>query len=171
VSGLRVGSGFDSHRLGAGRPLMLGGVSIPFDRGLVGHSDGDCVVHALCDALLGAAALGDMGEHFPSSDERWRGAASLTFLAEVRRLLEQQGHAIENVDVTAIAQVPRLGPHLPVMRARLAECLGLALERVSVKAKSADEMGSLGRGEGIAALATVLIAHGEGAARTGMQDR
>ena len=162
MSGFRVGNGFDSHRLEAGRPLMLGGIEIPCERGLVGHSDGDCVVHALCDALLGAAALGDLGVHFPSSDARWRGAASLTFLAEVRRLVEARGHAIENVDVTAIAQEPRLGPHLPAMRERLAACLGLSLERVSVKAKSADHMGAIGRGEGIAALATALLSCAEG---------
>jgi len=157
VSGFRVGNGFDSHRLVAGRPLMLGGVEIPSERGLLGHSDGDCVIHALCDALLGAAAAGDMGVHFPSSDERWKGAPSLSFLAEVRRIVSGRGFAIENVDVTAIAQEPRLGAHLAGMRARLAACLGLPEERVSVKAKSADHLGSLGRGEGIAALASALL--------------
>lgn len=157
MSGFRVGNGFDSHRLVGGRPLMLGGLEIPFERGLLGHSDGDCVIHALCDALLGAAAAGDMGVHFPSSDERWKGAPSLTFLAEVRRIVAGRGFTIENVDVTAIAQEPRLGPHLAAMRVRLAECLGLPEERVSVKAKSADHLGSLGRGEGIAALASALL--------------
>jgi 2-C-methyl-D-erythritol 2,4-cyclodiphosphate synthase len=157
VSDLRVGSGFDSHRLVAGRPLMLGGVEIPHESGLLGHSDGDCVIHALCDALLGAAAAGDMGEHFPSSDERWKDTASLTFLAEVRRIVAARGFVIENVDVTAIAQEPRLGPHLAAMRVRLADCLELPQERVSVKVKSADHLGALGRGEGIAALATALL--------------
>jgi len=162
VSEVRVGNGFDCHQLSAGRPLMLGGVSVPFDRGLLGHSDGDCATHALCDALLGAAALGDMGRHFPSSDERWRGASGQTFLREVLRLLAQERFVIENVDVTIIAQAPRLGPHLPEMRARLAETLGLAEERVSVKAKSADHMGALGRGEGIAAMASALISRPAG---------
>ncbi len=157
MSGYRIGSGFDSHRLGPGRRLMLGGVEVPSDRGLLGHSDGDCVVHALCDALLGAVAAGDMGAHFPSSDERWKNAASLSFLTAVRRIVADKGFKIENVDVTAIAQEPRLGPHLGLMRARLAECLGLPEERVSVKAKSADHLGALGRGEGIAALATALV--------------
>ena len=162
MSEVRVGNGFDCHQLSEGRPLMLGGVSVPFDRGLLGHSDGDCAIHALCDALLGAAALGDMGRHFPSSDERWRGTSGKTFLREVRRLLAEACFVIENVDVTIIAQAPRLGPHLPEMRARLAETLGLAEERVSVKAKSADHMGALGRGEGIAAMASALISRRAG---------
>jgi 2-C-methyl-D-erythritol 2,4-cyclodiphosphate synthase len=162
VSDLRVGNGFDCHQLGEGRPLMLGGVDVPFDRGLLGHSDGDCAIHALCDALLGAAALGDMGLHFPSSDERWRGASGQTFLREVLRLLEEERFVIENIDVTVIAQAPRLGPYLPEMRARLAETLGLAEERVSVKAKSADHMGALGRGEGIAAMASALVSRRAG---------
>jgi 2-C-methyl-D-erythritol 2,4-cyclodiphosphate synthase len=138
--------------------LLLGGLHLPYERGLQGHSDGDCLVHALCDALLGAAALGDMGQHFPSHDARWRGAASLTFLDEVLRLLAAAGYVIENVDTTVIAQVPALAPHLAAMRASLAERLGLALERVSVKAKSTDGLGTLGRGEGIAAQAVVLLA-------------
>ena len=157
MSGLRIGSGFDSHRLVPGRPLRLGGIEVPFEKGLLGHSDGDCVLHAVCDALLGAIAAGDMGAHFPSSDERWRGADSRTFLAEARRLIEERGFQIENVDVTAVAQAPRLAAHLPAMRAALGECLGLELDRVSVKAKSADHLGALGREEGIAALATVLV--------------
>ncbi len=157
MSGLRIGSGFDSHRFGPGRPLMLGTVEIRSELGLVGHSDGDCVSHALCDALLGAAAAGDMGVHFPSSDERWKGVAGRTFLAEVRRIIEGRGFRIENVDVTAIAQEPRLATHVAAMRSGLAGTLGLAESRVSVKVKSADHMGALGRAEGIAALATVLL--------------
>ena len=157
MSTFRVGSGFDSHRLVDGRPLKLGGIEIPFERGLLGHSDGDCVLHAVCDALLGAMAAGDMGVHFPSSDARWRGADSRVFVAEVRRLVDERQFRIENIDVTAVAQAPRLAPHLEAMRRALAECLGLALERVSVKAKSADHLGALGREEGIAALATVLL--------------
>ena len=153
----RVGNGFDAHRLGPGRPLVLGGVTIPHDQGLIGHSDGDCVTHALCDALLGAAACGDMGEHFPSADPAFRGAASLGFLERVVQMVTDKGFAIENVDVTVIAQEPVLGPHLPAMRRRLAELLALPLDRVSVKAKSADHLGAIGRGEGIAALATVLV--------------
>ncbi len=157
MSGLRIGSGFDSHRLADGRPLMLGGIEIPSDRGLLGHSDGDCVCHAICDALLGAAAAGDMGTHFPSSEERWRDVSGRKFLTEVRGMVEGRGFRIENVDVTAIAQAPRLAPHVAAMRTALAACLGLDEERVSVKVKSADHMGAVGREEGIAALATVLL--------------
>jgi 2-C-methyl-D-erythritol 2,4-cyclodiphosphate synthase len=157
VSGLRIGSGFDSHRLVEGRPLMLGGIEIPSARGLLGHSDGDCVCHAICDALLGAAAAGDMGTHFPSSEERWRDVSGRRFLSEVRGIVEARGFRIENIDVTAIAQEPRLAPHVAAMRGALAACLGLDEERVSVKAKSADHMGAVGREEGIAALATVLL--------------
>ena len=154
---LRVGSGFDSHRLVGDRPLMLGGIQVPHSRGLLGHSDGDCILHAICDALLGAIAAGDMGAHFPSSDPRWKGVASATFLEEVERLVFERGFVIENIDVTAIAQEPTLGPHLPAMRARVADLLRLPADRVSVKAKSADHLGAVGRGEGIAALATVLV--------------
>lgn len=157
MSGFRVGSGFDAHRLASGRPLMLGGVHVSHDRGLEGHSDGDCVVHAVCDALLGAAAAGDMGRHFPSSDARWQGVSSLVFLEEVRRLLAERGYAIENVDVTVIAQAPALAPHLEAMRATLGRCLGIDKDAVSVKAKSTDGLGALGRSEGIAAQATALL--------------
>jgi len=157
MSGLRIGNGFDSHRLVDGRPLLLGGIEVQHSRGLLGHSDGDCVLHAVCDAILGALAAGDMGTHFPSSDARWKGVASAVFVEEVGRLLGQRGASVEHLDVTVIAQEPVLAPHLPAMRARLAAMLALPLERVSVKAKSADHMGAIGRGEGIAALATVLI--------------
>jgi 2-C-methyl-D-erythritol 2,4-cyclodiphosphate synthase len=153
----RVGNGFDAHRLGPGRPLVLGGVTIPHDQGLIGHSDGDCVTHALCDALLGAAACGDMGEHFPSADPAFRGAASLGFLERVVQMVTDKGFAIENVDVTVVAQAPRLADHLGAMRARLAERLRLPEPDVSVKAKSTDGLGALGRAEGVAALATVLL--------------
>jgi 2-C-methyl-D-erythritol 2,4-cyclodiphosphate synthase len=154
---LRVGTGFDAHRLVAGRPLMLGGVAIPHDRGLEGHSDGDCVIHAVCDALLGAAAAGDMGRHFPSSDPRWKGVASRELLREVARLLRARQYRVANVDVTVIAQSPVLSPYLEDMRARLAESLELEPEAVSVKAKSTDHLGAIGRGEGIAAQATALL--------------
>ena len=155
----RVGHGFDAHRLVAGRPLILAGVEVPHDRGLEGHSDGDCVIHAVCDALLGAAAAGDMGRHFPSSDARWKGVPSRRFLAEVTRLVAEQGYVVENVDVTVIAQAPALAPHLERMRASLGEELGLGLEAISVKAKSTDHLGAVGRGEGIAAQATALLRH------------
>jgi 2-C-methyl-D-erythritol 2,4-cyclodiphosphate synthase len=157
MSGYRVGGGFDSHQLVTGRPLLLGGVPIANDRGLLGHSDGDCVIHAVCDALLGAASAGDMGVHFPSSDERWKDMSSIVFLEEVGRIVRMRGYAIENVDVTAIAQEPKLAPYLSSMRDRLSQTLAIDAERVSVKAKSADGLGAVGRGEGIAALATVLL--------------
>jgi 2-C-methyl-D-erythritol 2,4-cyclodiphosphate synthase len=157
MSRFRVGHGVDAHRLVPGRPLRLGGVQVPHDRGLEGHSDGDCAVHALCDALLGAAAAGDMGQHFPSSDARWKGADSLTFLGEVVRLVADRGWAIENVDVTIVAEAPALAPHLPEMRGTLGRALGLEAEAVSVKAKSTDGLGALGRAEGIAAQATALL--------------
>jgi 2-C-methyl-D-erythritol 2,4-cyclodiphosphate synthase len=160
MSGLRVGHGFDAHRLVAGRPLRLGGVEVPHGRGLEGHSDGDCVLHAVCDALLGAAGEGDMGRHFPSKDPRWHGVASRVFLEEVRRLVSAAGYALVNLDVTVIAQEPVLAPHLEPMRAAIAAVLGVEKAQVSVKAKSTDHLGALGRGEGIAALATVLLEKG-----------
>jgi 2-C-methyl-D-erythritol 2,4-cyclodiphosphate synthase len=153
----RVGHGFDAHRLGPGRPLVLGGVTIPHHQGLIGHSDGDCLTHALCDALLGAAACGDMGEHFPSCDVSLRGAASLGFLEQVVRLLSERGFVIENVDLTVVAEAPRLSGYLAAMCSQLAACLGLSEADVSVKAKSTDGLGALGRAEGVAALATVLL--------------
>ena len=157
MSEARVGTGFDSHRLVPGRPLVLGGVKIPFDRGLEGHSDGDCLLHAVCDALLGAAAAGDLGGHFPSTDPRWKGASSLSFLEEVVRVVREKGYAVENLDVTVIAERPAFAPHIQDMRAGLGRALGIGIERVSVKAKTADGMGALGRGEGIAAQAVVLL--------------
>jgi 2-C-methyl-D-erythritol 2,4-cyclodiphosphate synthase len=153
----RIGHGFDAHRLVAGRPLRLGGIEVPHARGLEGHSDGDCVLHAVCDALLGAAGAGDMGQHFPSRDPQWRGADSRVFVAEVARLLRDGRWRLGNVDVTVIAQEPVLAPHLGAMREAIAAALGVAEESVSVKAKSTDHMGALGRGEGIAALATALV--------------
>jgi 2-C-methyl-D-erythritol 2,4-cyclodiphosphate synthase len=154
---LRVGNGFDTHRLVAGRPLRLGGVEIAHPRGLEGHSDGDCVLHAVCDALLGAAGEGDMGRHFPSRDERWRGADSRVFVREVARLVAAGGWTLGNVDVTVVAQEPTLAPHLEPMRLAVAAALGVEAALVSVKAKSSDHLGALGRGEGIAALATALL--------------
>jgi 2-C-methyl-D-erythritol 2,4-cyclodiphosphate synthase len=153
----RVGTGFDVHRLVAGRPLMLGGVRIDHARGLEGHSDGDCLLHAICDALLGALAAGDMGAHFPSTDARWKDAPSTLFLQAVARLVTQSGCVVGNVDATVIAAAPALAPHLDAMRAHIAETLGVALDAVSVKAKTTDGLGALGRGEGIASQAVVLL--------------
>jgi len=157
---LRIGHGFDAHRLVAGRVLRLGGIEVPHGRGLEGHSDGDCVLHAVCDALLGAAGEGDMGRHFPSREPRWRGVESRVFLEEVRRLVDAKGYAVVNLDVTVVAQEPVMAPHLEPMRAAIAGTLGVETGRVSVKAKSTDHLGALGRGEGIAALATVLLEKG-----------
>jgi 2-C-methyl-D-erythritol 2,4-cyclodiphosphate synthase len=157
MKALRVGHGFDAHRLVANRPLRLGGVPIAHPRGLEGHSDGDCVLHAVCDALLGAAGEGDMGRHFPSREARWRAVESRVFVEEVERLLRSAGWRLCNVDVTVIAQEPVLAPHLEPMRAAIARALGVPVEVVSVKAKSTDRLGAFGRGEGIAALATALL--------------
>jgi len=157
VSVARVGTGFDAHRLVEGRPLMLGGVRVPHARGLEGHSDGDCLLHAVCDAILGALGAGDMGRHFPSTDARWKGAASLRFLEDVARLLAERGYALGNLDSTVIAEAPALAPHLDAMRAQIAQALAVPLESVSVKAKSTDALGAIGRGEGIAAQAVVLL--------------
>jgi len=153
----RVGTGSDAHRLVSGRPLMLGGVRIDHARGLEGHSDGDCLLHAICDALLGALAAGDMGHHFPSSDERWKDAASVTFLEAVALFVAQSGYVVGNVDATVIAQAPALLPHLDAMRARIAQALDVPVDAVSVKAKSPDGLGAIGRGEGIAAQAVALL--------------
>ena len=157
MSSPRVGQGFDVHRLVAGRPLRLGGVELEHTRGLEGHSDGDCVLHAVCDALLGAIGEGDMGRHFPSRDPRWHGVESRVFVLEVSRLVRASGFLVGNLDVTVIAQEPVLAPHLDGMRATIASLLGVDPAAVSVKAKSADHLGALGRAEGVAALATVLL--------------
>jgi 2-C-methyl-D-erythritol 2,4-cyclodiphosphate synthase len=154
---LRVGQGWDIHRLVEGRPLRLGGVDVPFDRGLLGHSDGDVVMHALCDALLGAAAAGDIGTHFPDTDPSYRGADSAGLLARVVQLLAERGFAVGNVDVTVSAERPRLAPYVGPMRTRLAEILHTGVERVSVKAKTMEGLDAVGRGEAIAAAAVVSI--------------
>jgi len=153
----RVGTGFDAHRLVDGRPLMLGGVHVAHPRGLEGHSDGDCLLHAICDAILGALGEGDMGRHFPSTDARWKGVASLRFLEDVAGLLRERGYAVGNLDATVIAQSPALAPHLAAMRDRIAQALAAPVDAVSVKAKSTDGLGAIGRGEGIAAQAVVLL--------------
>jgi 2-C-methyl-D-erythritol 2,4-cyclodiphosphate synthase len=162
LTSLRIGHGYDAHQLVAGRPLLLGGVEIDAERGLLGHSDGDCVLHAACDAILGAMAAGDMGDRFPSSDARFEGIASRVFIEETLRLARERGFVIVNIDVTVVAQEPRLAPHLPRLRIALAGLLGLGPDQVSVKAKSPDHMGAIGRAEGIAALATVLLEHTKG---------
>jgi 2-C-methyl-D-erythritol 2,4-cyclodiphosphate synthase len=156
-SGYRVGSGFDVHRLVAGRPLRLGGVEVPYERGLEGHSDGDCASHAVCDALLGASGAGDMGEHFPSRDARWRGVPGTSFLEQTARIVAERGFEIENVDITIVAQEPVLAPHLDAMRQTVSHSLGVPAADISIKAKSTDGLGALGRGEGIAALASALV--------------
>ncbi len=153
----RVGFGFDLHPLAHGRPLVLGGVTVDFDRGLAGHSDADVLSHAVGEALLGALALGDLGRHFPDTDPRYRGISSLRLLRNVVELVTAQGGRLVNVDATVLAQAPRLAPLLPEMAKRLAETLGLEVGRVSVKAKSPEGLGLLGRQEGMAAMAVVSV--------------
>ena len=153
----RIGTGFDIHCLVPGRALILGGVTIPSERGLDGHSDGDCVIHAVCDAILGALAKGDMGRHFPSADAAWKDADSSLFLAAVADMAVQAGYAVGNLDVTVVAESPRLAPHVDGMRANLARTLRVDADAVSVKVKSTDGLGAIGRGEGIAAHAVVLL--------------
>jgi 2-C-methyl-D-erythritol 2,4-cyclodiphosphate synthase len=159
---MRVGIGYDSHRFANGRPLILGGVEIPHEQGLTGHSDADAVCHAITDAMLGAAALGDIGTHFPPSDERWKNADSTELLRQTSVLLEERGYQVVNVDVTVICEVPKIGPHVQAMRERLAAVLGIGTKHVSIKGKTNEGMGWIGRGEGIATMATVLIATVEG---------
>jgi 2-C-methyl-D-erythritol 2,4-cyclodiphosphate synthase len=153
----RVGIGYDVHRLEPGLPLTLGGVSIAHDRGPRAHSDGDVLAHAIGDALLGAAGLGDLGTHFPDSDPRWRGVSSLTLLDAIRERLAARGAAVTSVDATVIAEAPRIAPHVPAMREALARALGVKAERVSIKATTNERLGALGREEGIAALAVALV--------------
>jgi len=158
---MRVGQGYDLHRLAAGRPLLLGGVRIPSERGLLGHSDGDALLHALADALLGAVGGGDLGGLHPSSDPGLQGVASSKLLAPVVDRLRAEGWRLVNLDATVVAQQPRLSPHQPAMRESLAELLGVSAEVVNVKVKSADGLGALGRGEGIAAHVVVLLQRNE----------
>jgi len=153
----RVGLGFDVHPFVPGRPLVLGGVTVPADHGLGGHSDADALTHAVADALLGALGLGELGRQFPESDPRYRGMSSLVLLREVVGRVRGRGARVVNVDATVVAETPRLADHLDAMRGRLAETLGVAPERVSVKAKHAERLGALGRQEGIAALAVALL--------------
>lgn len=154
----RTGIGWDSHRLAAGRPLILGGVEIASDVGLDGHSDADVLTHAIIDALLGAAGLGDIGEHFPDTDPAFAGADSIALLRETLSRVTAQGYVVQQVDATVVLQAPKLGPHKATMRARLAEALGLPEDAVNVKATTAERMGALGRGEGAAAMAVATVA-------------
>ena len=161
----RVGSGYDVHAFAPERPLILGGVSIPFDLGLAGHSDADTIIHAIVDALLGAAALGDIGTHFPSSDPRWKDQPGSVFLTYTFNLLCQHGWRISNIDATVVAERPRLAPYIPAMRSHIAAHLQLNSSQVSVKATTTDGLGFAGRSEGIACYAVALIEQSEG--RTG----
>lgn len=154
---LRVGHGYDVHRLTEGRALILGGVTVPFDRGLLGHSDADVLTHAVMDALLGAAALGDIGQLFPDSDAAYAGADSIALLERVTALLREHGWQVGNVDATVVAQTPKLAPYIPDMRRRLAEAMGLDVDCVSVKATTEERLGFTGSGEGMAAHAVALI--------------
>lgn len=154
---IRIGQGFDVHAFGDGDHVMLGGVRVPHDRGIVAHSDGDVALHALCDALLGALALGDIGTHFPPSDPRWKGADSRAFLRHCDRLVRERGWKAGNVDLTVICERPKVGPHAEAMRRAIALDLGIELDAVGVKATTTEKLGFTGRGEGIAAQAVCLL--------------
>lgn len=153
----RVGHGYDVHKLAEGRKLIIGGVEIPHSKGLLGHSDADVLAHAICDALLGAAALGDIGKHFPDNDDKYKGADSLILLEKVCELIRNKGYEISNVDSTILAQAPKLGPYIDEMRGKLAKAMKLNIDEVSVKATTEEKLGFTGREEGIAAHAVVLL--------------
>ena len=157
MQGLRIGHGFDVHPLVVGRKCMIGGVEIPYERGLLGHSDADVLLHALCDALLGAAALGDIGRHFPDRDARFKGIDSRELLKQVRMLLTARGYSVGNVDATIIAQAPKMAPYIEQMVQNIAGDLGIEVNRVNVKATTTEKLGFTGRGEGIAAEAVCII--------------
>ena len=167
---LRIGQGYDVHRLVEGRPLVLGGETIPFDKGLDGHSDADVLLHALGDALLGAAGLGDLGQHFPPSDERWRGANSMDLLGRIVGLVLGGGWRVLSCDLTLVAEAPRLAPYRDRIRSRIASALGVEVDAVGLKATTNEGLGALGRGEGMAALAVVLLGDRE-AAGEGSRER
>jgi len=156
---VRCGIGYDLHRLAEGRQLMIGGIEVPFDKGPVGHSDGDVLAHAICDALLGAAGLGDIGTHFPDSDPKWKGANSLLFLEHTRKLLEQRDMSIDYIDAVVIVERPKLGPHFPRMREALAKSLGMFAEQIHLKAKTNEAVDAVGHGEAIAChvIATISL--------------
>ena len=153
----RFGMGYDVHQLVEGRKLIIGGVEIPFEKGLLGHSDADVLLHAISDALLGAAALGDIGKHFPDTDERYKGADSLKLLEEVGRLLAEKGYTVGNVDATIVAQRPKMAPHIPVMRENIARVLHVDVDRINVKATTEEHFGFTGSGQGISAYAVAGI--------------
>ena len=153
----RFGMGYDVHQLVEGRKLIIGGVDMPFEKGLLGHSDADVLLHAISDALLGAAALGDIGKHFPDTDERYKGADSLKLLEEVGRLLAEKGYTVGNVDATIVAQKPKMAPHIPVMRENIARVLHVDVDRINVKATTEEHLGFTGSGQGISAYAVAGI--------------
>ncbi len=153
----RSGIGYDLHRLAQGRKLILGGIEVPFEKGPAGHSDGDALAHAICDALLGAAGLGDIGTHFPDTDPQWKGVSSLVFLERTRRLLDEQGLSIGHIDAVVILERPKLGPHFPAMRGALAKVLGIEPARINLKAKTNEGVGEIGRSEAIAAQAIATL--------------
>jgi 2-C-methyl-D-erythritol 2,4-cyclodiphosphate synthase len=157
ASGFRIGQGFDVHRFAEGRALMLGGVRIEHPRGLEGHSDADVVLHAVCDAILGALAEGDIGRHFPDTDARWKNCASQVFVEACRDLARSRGYVVSNVDITVLAERPKIAPHAPQMRGRIAAMLGIGEDCVSIKATTTEGLGFTGREEGIAALAVALL--------------
>ena len=154
---MRIGSGFDVHAFGPGDHLMLGNIKIPFNQGFVAHSDGDVLIHAICDALLGALALGAIGRHFPPSDPQWAGCDSVVFLRHCHELIQQQGHCIGNLDCTLIAEQPKITPHVEAMQTRLAEILNIQPQQISIKATTTEQLGFTGRGEGMAAQAVCLL--------------
>jgi len=156
-TGYRVGMGYDVHPFVENRPLILGGITIPHHHGLAGHSDADCLVHAICDALLGAVAAGDLGQHFPDTDPQYKGIASLALLQRVTEMVARKGWKITNIDATIVAQAPRLAPYRPQMEERIAAAVGVEHERVNVKATTTEGLGFAGREEGIAAYAVVLV--------------
>jgi 2-C-methyl-D-erythritol 2,4-cyclodiphosphate synthase len=157
VTNFRIGEGWDVHALVPGRRLLIGGIEVPFDRGLLGHSDADVLLHAITDALLGAAGLGDIGSHFPDTDERFKGADSVVLLTEAARRVREQGFQIGNVDSTVIAQAPKLAPYIDGMRSRIAQALDVTAAQVNVKAKTAEKLGPVGQGLAIEARAIVLL--------------
>ncbi len=157
MSQFRIGIGNDIHRLTEGRKLILGGVEIPYERGLIGHSDGDSLTHAITDALLGAAGLGDIGSHFSDQDPRWAGADSFVFLRHVRGLLEVHGFEIANIDATILAERPKMAPHIPAMKTALAEAMKISESQINIKAKTNEGLDAIGRGDAIAAQAVALI--------------
>ena len=157
MSGYRIGQGIDAHRLVPGRPLIVGGVAIPYERGLEGHSDGDVLLHAIADALLGALGEGDLGRHFPSSDQSLRGMASIEILSRVMAMSRERGFRVVNLDATVVAQAPRLAPHQGAMEGVVADALEIPAAAVNLKVTSTDQLGAIGRGEGMAAMAVVLL--------------